>query len=135
MRVSRPRSEARSKLSHDQVLQERPRPLARLIFMTSATALSRQELIATISEACTHANGPKFLLTVDQPPVNLADILLALETSGGYDEVAILQDGRFAIRTDNGLDVLPSGCWDLRSNRLEEQSGETLELIARLLQR
>ena len=95
--------------------------------------MSRQESISVILDACTRANGPKFLLSVDQPSVNLADVLLALETSGGNDEIAVLQDGRFAVRSENGLRVLPGGCWNLRSNRLEEQSGETLELIARLL--
>ena len=97
--------------------------------------MSRQENIAAIRTACELANGPKFLLSVDVPPVNLADVLLALQSSREDNEIAVLQDGRFAVRTERGLNIFHNGCWNLQSNCLEEQSGETLELIASLLKR
>jgi hypothetical protein len=97
--------------------------------------MSRQKFIDQILEACTLANGPKFLLTVERPAVNLADVLLALESSGRDDHVAVLQDGRFAKYNKGELLIYPKACWNLRSNYLDEQSGETLELIARLLAR
>ena len=73
------------------------------------------------------------MLSTTVPPINLADVLLVFQAAKREDELAVLQDGRFACLTQGRLELIPEACWDLRSNCLHEQSGDTLDLIARLL--
>jgi hypothetical protein len=65
-------------------------------------------------------------------PVRLADVLLAMEEKRGIDEDYMLSPSgnMFAMHTPNGSCIFN---WNLRADRLEDQSEETIDFLANLL--